>query len=551
MANLTPFLNLVKPLETEDYNIDDFNDNADLLDTIIATHNADILEAQAFLYRSSTINHYPTTAAEFRTLIETLPKNLNGKSVVIQMPNAGSYFDFSADLTLKGFHAGMLTINFPAAISGSVYLRFSSGSKFIVTHNNCPVIINNPRIARSGTGSTALIQDFYSKLYFTGIVSDSYVIGNDESIGIVDVSFADFYSSSVSFQNTFSNCNFAINAGAMSRIVTNNNTYPTTWPVKALSNRGVEHYELSDNEIVYRYDSAAASGVLKLLVDYTPHNLNGKTVRYLIEDLDIYFADFEVKGFHGGNIVFEGIGIASEALDFSTANDGLHFLENSANLSIIDLCVKKDGSGNAFTFQKNTGNIIVQNYGVKSGYNGIYAENNSKVFVDNTGSSDCSANHFKAYDSEIIVYATMTYTGVAKYAYSGVNGHVMLRDGAAHYEESTFSSLLSMNNAGAITARMYKMEMTTLGLNGSTPIMPISGKSYKVWSLGGVVTKFATVKVMAVRDGFIYFYVESFESGKDIDDFIGLNFCTDDTHTTSVCTIGSTHSLDYVKLTIL
>jgi hypothetical protein len=72
-----------------------------------------------------------------------------------------------------------------------------------------------------------------------------------------------------------------------------------------------------------------------------------------------------------------------------------------------------------------------------------------------------------------------------------------------------------------------------------------------VWSLGGVVEKYATVKVLAVKNGFVYFYVESFESGKDIDDFINLHFCTNDTHNITVCQVGDSHALDYVELETL
>ena len=40
MANKTTTLGLTKPLKTEDYNIDDFNNNADKLDAFAKTTDA-------------------------------------------------------------------------------------------------------------------------------------------------------------------------------------------------------------------------------------------------------------------------------------------------------------------------------------------------------------------------------------------------------------------------------------------------------------------------------------------------------------------------------
>jgi len=74
MPNLTPFLSLVKPLETEDYDINVHNGNSDILDTILSNHDSAILQLQAALYRSGTVDLYPVDAAEFRSIIETTPK---------------------------------------------------------------------------------------------------------------------------------------------------------------------------------------------------------------------------------------------------------------------------------------------------------------------------------------------------------------------------------------------------------------------------------------------------------------------------------------------
>jgi len=42
----------------------------------------------------------------------------------------------------------------------------------------------------------------------------------------------------------------------------------------------------------------------------------------------------------------------------------------------------------------------------------------------------------------------------------------------------------------------------------------LSGISYKVWSLGGVVEKYATVKVLAVKNGFVYFMLKALNQAK-------------------------------------
>jgi len=108
---------------------------------------------------------------------------------------------------------------------------------------------------------------------------------------------SDFYLSLTQFQNGGVGHSVGIKAGIGSRIITNDNVYNLVFPVMSDYPKAAEHFEMSENDLVYPFDTYSTDGDTQIIVDKIPKNLNGKTVKIDMKDKDNYTSAVVIQKF--------------------------------------------------------------------------------------------------------------------------------------------------------------------------------------------------------------------------------------------------------------